>query len=97
VYYVHFESEDLATQNLDKFNTSMDSAGEESGSGDWEGGGMQGKWAAYSVDNTEGAGALIFTVEGTPLLGTILYFDTSGGEVDLEGYFKNHIQPGSGG
>ncbi|MDQ3404110.1 MAG: Hsp70 family protein [Actinomycetota bacterium] len=97
VYYVHFESDDLATQNLDKFNTSMDSAGEESGSGDWEGGGMQGKWAAYSVDNTEGAGALIFTVEGTPLLGTILYFDTSGGEVDLEGYFKNHIQPGSGG
>jgi hypothetical protein len=94
IFYYHFASPEIATQNVDAFLGSFGKKKEDADSGDWSGGGMSGKY--YAVDAGLGIGAMMFTVDNSPLMGTLLKLTTGGSADDLPTYFNDHVKPGGG-
>lgn len=91
IFYYHFASADIAGQNVDAFLAALSKSKEDADSGNWEGGGMKGKY--YSVDAGMGIGAMMFTVDGSPVMGTLLKLSTGGSSQNLPDYFNEHLKP----
>ncbi|GAA2968178.1 Hsp70 family protein [Actinokineospora diospyrosa] len=88
VLYHQFTSEDLVEANIDAAFTTVNIDGTV---GDWDGGGMSGKY--HYADIGGGTGLLMFSVSGTPIMGTVMALS---GSDDLVGFFNDHVKPGSG-
>jgi hypothetical protein len=92
IFYYHFASPDIASQNVDVFLGAFQKSKSEADTGDWEGGGMKGKY--YAIDVGAGIGAMLFTVDNSPLMGTLLKLTTGGSSQSLPDYFNQHVKPG---
>jgi actin-like ATPase involved in cell morphogenesis len=95
IFYYHFASPEIAQQNVDAFLAGFGKKKDEADSGDWQGAGMTGKY--YAVDIAMGIGAMLFTVNDSPVMGTLMKLTTGSSEQSLSEYFNDHIKPGSNG
>ncbi|HEV8555411.1 MAG TPA: Hsp70 family protein [Actinophytocola sp.] len=95
IFYYHFASPDIAQQNVDAFLAGFGKKKDEADSGDWQGAGMTGKY--YAVDIAMGIGAMLFTVNDSPVMGTLMKLTTGSSGQSLSEYFNDHIKPGSNG
>jgi hypothetical protein len=94
IFYYHFASPEIAAQNVDVFLGAFQKSKSEAETGNWEGGGLKGKY--YAVDVGSGIGAMLFTVDNSPLMGTLLKLSTGGSSgQSLTDYFNEHVKPGS--
>jgi actin-like ATPase involved in cell morphogenesis len=95
IFYYHFASPQIAQQNVDAFLGGFGKKKDEADSGDWQGGGMTGKY--YAIDVGLGIGAMLFTVDDSPVMGTLMKLTTGSSEQSLSEYFNDHIKPGGNG
>jgi actin-like ATPase involved in cell morphogenesis len=94
IFYYHFASAEIASQNVDAFLAGFSKKKEDADSGDWEGGGLTGKY--YAIDAGLGIGVMMFTVNDSPIMGTLMKLTTGGSSVDLPDYFDQYVKPGAG-
>jgi hypothetical protein len=95
IFYYHFASPEIASQNVDAFLAGFQKKKEDADSGDWEGGGLTGKY--YAIDAGFGIGAMMFTVNDSPVMGTLMKLTSGGGSSDdLPTFFDEHVKPGGG-
>ncbi|MBM7776388.1 actin-like ATPase involved in cell morphogenesis [Actinokineospora baliensis] len=88
VLYYQFPSEGLVDTNID---AAFSALGEQSQSGDWDGGGKSGKYQYAEI--TGGASLLMFSVADTPVMGTVMALP---GSDDVLSFFNEHVKPGTG-
>jgi hypothetical protein len=93
IFYYHFASPEIAAQNVDVFLGTFQKKKTDTDSGDWEGAGLKGKY--YSIDVGSGVGALLFTVDNSPLMGTLLKISGGSSSQSLPDYFNEHVKPGT--
>jgi hypothetical protein len=92
IFYYHFASPEIAGQNVDAFLGAFQKKKSDADTGDWEGGGLKGKY--YAIDVGAGVGAMMFTVDNSPVMGTLLKLSTGGSSASLPDYFDRHVKPG---
>jgi hypothetical protein len=93
ILYYHFPSSDLAEQTLDQIQSAFKNQGITPSTGNWTGDGKSGKFVSFDIS---GSGALVFSVNGSPLMGTVLKTSVSDSSTDLPDYFEEHVKPGAG-
>jgi hypothetical protein len=94
VIYYHFNSPADVTTYVDSLFTALQKDKAAAASGGWEGAGLKGTY--YELDIGLGVGALVFTVDGQPVTGTVMKL-SGGGEGPLGAYFNEQVKPSSGG
>jgi hypothetical protein len=94
IFYYHFASPEIAEQNVDAFLAGFQKSKQDADSGDWEGAGLSGKY--YAIDAGFGIGAMLFTVNGSPVMGTLMKLSTDSGP-SISDYFNDHVKPGTSG
>jgi hypothetical protein len=95
IFYYHFASPEVATQNVDAFLGGFGKKKADADSGDWSGGGLKGKY--YAIDVGLGIGAMLFTVDDSPVMGTLMKLSAGSSDQTLPEYFNDHVKPGSNG
>ncbi|HEU5111317.1 MAG TPA: Hsp70 family protein [Micromonosporaceae bacterium] len=95
IFYYHFSSPDIAQQNVDVFLGAFSKSKEEADSGDWSGGGLSGRY--YAIDLYAGIGAMMFTVNDSPVMGTLMKLTADSSGESITDYFNEHVKPGSNG
>ncbi|MGW5052506.1 Hsp70 family protein [Actinokineospora sp. NPDC004072] len=93
--YYHFDSADLVDQNIDAVFSGMGESKAEAKTGSWNGGKLSGTY--YEVEILEGAGILLFSVDGTPIMGSVAKLTPGDGPADLAKYFERNVKPTSSG
>jgi hypothetical protein len=95
IFYYQFASPDIAEQNVDAFLAGFSKKRSDADSGDWQGAGLKGKY--YAIDVGLGIGAMLFTVDGSPVMGTLMKLSAGSSAQTLPEYFNDHVKPGSNG
>ncbi|MFC5287708.1 Hsp70 family protein [Actinokineospora guangxiensis] len=93
--YYHFDSADLVEQNIDSVFTGMGESKNQAKTGKWSGGDLSGTY--YEVEIVRGAGILLFSVDDTPIMGSVALLTPDENSVNLADYFEKNIKPGSTG
>ncbi|GGS40276.1 MULTISPECIES: Hsp70 family protein [Actinokineospora] len=89
--YYHFDSADLVDQNIDAVIAGMGKNKSDAQTGAWNGGKLSGTY--YEVEILEGAAILLFSVDDTPIMGSVAKLTPGDGPVDLTDYFEKNIKP----
>ncbi|HEV2782980.1 MAG TPA: Hsp70 family protein [Actinophytocola sp.] len=95
VFYYHFTSPEVAEQSIDAVLAGFQKSREEADGGDWEGGGLRGRY--YAVDTNLGVEFLAFTANDSPVMGMLMQVGSGSSGQSLTDYFNEHIKPGSNG
>src|SRR5439155_24405199 len=95
IFYYHFSSPDVANQNVDAFLGAFGKKKSDADSGDWEGAGLKGRY--YAIDAGFGIGAMMFTVDDSPVMGTMMKLSAGSSSQTLPEYFNDHVKPGTNG
>jgi hypothetical protein len=95
IFYYQFASPQIADQNVDAFLAGFSKKRSDADSGDWQGGGLQGRY--YAIDVGLGIGAMLFTVNDSPVMGTLMKLSAGSSSQTLPEYFNDHVKPGSSG
>lgn len=93
VFYYHFESTADVGTYVDSLFAALQKSKDDAVTGGWEGAGLSGTY--YELDFGLGIGALVFTVDGQPVTGTVMKL--SAGQQGLADYFDAHVKPGTRG
>ncbi|MGX7826858.1 Hsp70 family protein [Actinokineospora sp. 24-640] len=93
--YYHFGSPDLVDQNIDAVFAGLNKTKADAETGSWNGGELSGQY--YEVEIVRGAGILLFSVDGTPILGSVMLLTPVDGSANLADYFTKNVKPGSTG
>ncbi|HEU5473849.1 MAG TPA: Hsp70 family protein [Actinophytocola sp.] len=94
IFYYHFDSPEIADKNVDAFLNAFSKSKQTADGGDWSGGGLSGKYYSFEV---LGVGAMLFTVEDSPVMGTLMKLSTDSSGESITDYFNEHVKPGSNG
>jgi hypothetical protein len=95
VLYYQFGSTNDVNAYIDGLFSALNKKRSDAETGSWSGGGLSG--TTYTVDFGMGIGAVVFTMEGQPLVGTLLKLTTTSADQSLSDYFAAHVKPGAGG
>lgn len=93
--YYHFDSADLVDQNIDAVFAGMGENKSDAKTGSWSGGNLSGTY--YEVEILKGAGILLFSVDDTPIMGSVALLTPDDKPIDLTAYFDKKVKPGSTG
>jgi hypothetical protein len=94
IFYYHFATPEIAEQNVDAFLGAFSASKQDADSATWSGAGLTGKY--YAVEVGFGFGVMMFTVDGSPVMGTLMNLAGSGDQ-SLPEFFEENVKPGSGG
>jgi hypothetical protein len=95
VFYYQFGSTNDVNAYIDGLFSALNKKKSDAESASWSGGGLSG--TTYTVDFGMGIGALVFTMDGQPLAGTLMKLTTTSTDQSLPDYFTAHVKPGAGG